>query len=88
MEVLKLILTELFQPLRRVKTSSNSIMSGITVVRELASENKHGSDVIMLGMNELSSNNEDLRSHTASSTDMTTDISSQVEHVAQLIMIW
>lgn len=69
----------------KVKTSSNSIMSGITVVRELASENKHGSDVVMLGMNELSNNNKELQSHTASSTDMTTDINAQVEHVVELI---
>lgn len=69
----------------KVKTSSNSIMNGITVVRELASENKHGSDVIMLGMNELSNNNKELQSHTASSTDMTTDINAQVEHVVKLI---
>ena len=82
---IKADLDRVVSTVEKVKTSSNSIMSGITVVRELASENKHGSDVIMLGMNELSSNNEDLRSHTASSTDMTTDISSQVEHVAQLI---
>lgn len=69
----------------KVKTSSNSIMNGITVVRELASENKHGSDVVMLGMNELSNNNKELQSHTASSTDMTTDINAQVEHVVELI---
>ncbi len=82
---IKADLDRVVSTVEKVKTSCNSIMSRITVVRELASENKHGSDVIMLGMNELSSNNEDLRSHTASSTDMTTDISSQVEHVAQLI---
>ena len=81
---IKADLDRVVSTVEKVKTSCNSIMSRITVVRELASENKHGSDVIMLGMNELSSNNEDLRSHTASSTDMTTDISSQVEH-AQLI---
>ena len=41
----------------QVKTSSNTILDGITVVRELASENKHGSDMVMLGMNELTDNN-------------------------------
>lgn len=69
----------------KVKTASNSIMSGITVVRELAVENKHGSDVVMLGMNELTDNNRKLREHTTSSMDMTTDINQQVENVVSLI---
>ena len=29
----------------KVKSASNSIMDGVTVVRELASENKHGSEI-------------------------------------------
>ena len=49
-------------------------MNGITVVRELASENKHGSDVVLLSMNELTDNNGKLQQHTTSSTDMTGDI--------------
>ena len=69
----------------QVKTASNTIMDGITVVRELASENKHGSDVVVDGMNELTGNNEQLQSHTASSQEMTTDISAQVENVASMI---
>ena len=36
----------------KVKTASNTIMDGITVVSELASENKHGAEVVVLGMNE------------------------------------
>ena len=69
----------------KVKTASNSIMYGITVVRELASENKHGSDVVMLGMNELSDNNQHLQDRTSSSMDMTSDIRTQVENVAAMI---
>ncbi len=69
----------------KVKTASNSIMDGITVVRELASENKHGSDVVMLGMNELSDNNQHLQDRTSSSMDMTSDIRTQVEKVAAMI---
>jgi len=84
-ESIKSDLDRVVSTVEKVKTSSNSIMNGITVVRELASENKHGSDVIMLGMNELSNNNKELQSHTASSTDMTTDINAQVEHVVELI---
>ena len=69
----------------QVKTASNTIMDGITVVRELASENKHGSDLVVDGMNELTGNNGQLQNHTASSQEMTTDISAQVENVAAII---
>ena len=69
----------------QVKTSSNTILDGITVVRELASENKHGSDIVMLGMNELTDNNAMLQDRTNSSTQMTSDIRSQVENVVSLI---
>ena len=68
-----------------VKTASNTIMDGITVVREIATENKHGSDVVVHGMNELTEQNGELFNQTASSKDMTTDISAQVQHVAAMI---
>lgn len=69
----------------QVKSSSNIILDGITVVRELASENKHGSDIVMLGMNELTDNNNMLHDRTTSSTQMTSDIRAQVENVVALI---
>ncbi len=69
----------------QVKTSSNTILDGITVVRELASENKHGSDMVMLGMNELTDNNHMLQDRTTSSTQMTSDFRDHVENVVALI---
>ena len=69
----------------QVKSSSNIILDGITVVRELASENKHGSDIVMLGMNELTDNNNMLQDRTTSSTQMTSDIRAHVENVVALI---
>lgn len=69
----------------KVKGASNTILDGITVVRELAFENKHGADVVMLGMNELTDNNSSLQDCTSSSMDMTTDINDQVQHVAAMI---
>ena len=68
-----------------VKGASNTIMDGITVVRELASENKHVSDIVVEGMDKLTDNNDKLQSHTDSSLDMTADISSQVQNVASMI---
>lgn len=84
-ESIKSDLNRVVTTVEQVKTASNTIMDGITVVRELASENKHGSDVVVEGMNKLTGNNKQLQSHTASSQEMTTDISSQVENVAAMI---
>ena len=69
----------------QVKPASNTIMDGITVVRELATENKHGSDIVVDGMNKLTDNNDQLQSRTASSQEMTGDINSQVQNVASMI---
>ncbi|WP_349966782.1 methyl-accepting chemotaxis protein [Roseburia faecis] len=69
----------------QVKTASNTIMDGITVVRELATENKHGSDIVVDGMNKLTDHNGLLQSRTASSQEMTGDINSQVQNVASMI---
>lgn len=69
----------------QVKDASNSIVDGVAVVRELAVENKHGADVVVLGMNELTYNNNDLKEQTSSSMEMTEDINAQVENVASLI---
>ena len=69
----------------QVKTASNTIMDGITVVRELATENKHGSDIVVDGMNKLTDHNGQLQSRTASSQEMTGDINTQVQNVASMI---
>lgn len=69
----------------QVKTASHTIMDGITVVRELATENKHGSDIVVDGMNKLTDHNGQLQSRTASSQEMTGDINSQVQNVASMI---
>lgn len=78
-------LNRVITTVEKVKGASNTILDGITVVRELAFENKHGADVVMLGMNELTDNNSSLHDCTSSSMDMTTDINDQVQHVAAMI---
>ena len=82
---IKADLQRVITTVEKVKTSSNAVMDGITVVRELAAENKHGSDVVMLGMNELTQNNSKLEDRTASSKSMTSGISTQVQHVTDMI---
>ena len=78
-------LNRVITTVEKVKGASNTILDGITVVRELAFENKHGADVVTLGMNELTDNNSSLQDCTSSSMDMTTDINDQVQHVAAMI---
>lgn len=82
---IKADLKRVVDTVEQVKTASNSIVDGVAVVRELAVENKHGADIVVLGMTDLTQNSENLQEHTASSVDMTTDINTQVQNVAGLI---
>ncbi len=82
---IKADLERVVDTVEQVKTASNSIVDGVAVVRELAVENKHGADIVVLGMTDLSHNSDNLQEHTASSVDMTTDINTQVQNVAGLI---
>lgn len=78
-------LERVVKTVEQVKGSSNMIVDGITVVRELEEENKQGANFVVSSMKELSHNNDILRDRTDSSTDMTTKINNQVENVAALI---
>lgn len=69
----------------QVKQACNTITNGITVVRELASENTHGATIVVDSLNRLSDHNSDLQSSTTSSNEMTSDIHAQVNHVAEMI---
>lgn len=69
----------------QVKHASNSIMEGMNVVRELASENSHGAGIVVKSMNKLEEDNSNLRDTTTSSNQMTTDINSQVNNVSNMI---
>lgn len=82
---IKADLQRVITTVEKVKTASNSIMSGVSVVREISVENTHSADVVADGMTTLTDNNGRLEDTTSSSVDMTTDISSQVKHVAQMI---
>lgn len=69
----------------KVKQASNSIMDGVTVVRELASENSHGANIVVDSMDRLRENNGRLHKSTDSSSQMTTDINLQVNNVVGMI---
>lgn len=69
----------------KVKVACNSIMDGVTVVQELASENTHGASIVVRSLHKLQDNNNNLQNTTTSSNEMTSDIHSQVNHVAEMI---
>lgn len=70
--------------IEQVKTASTSVVDGVTVVRELADENKEGAENVVRSMEELAGNNSMLNEKIDSSMKMTEDINSQVENVAGL----
>ena len=69
----------------QVKGASNEVVDGITVVRELAEENKEGANAVVCSMEGLSEQNLMLSDRIDSSMEMTEDIDNQVENVADLI---
>lgn len=78
-------LEEVIQTVDKVKGASSAIVDGVTVVRELADENKQGANDVVESMNQLSANNTTMSEKVMSSLDMTEDINTQVENVASLV---
>lgn len=78
-------LDKVVHTIETVKVASNSVVDGVTVVRELAEENKQSADSVVGSMMQLTSNNDVLREKTNSSLDMTRTINTQVENAASLI---
>ena len=70
---------------KQVKGASNSVVDGVTVVRELADENKHSATEVVESMVELSQQNDVLSDRISSSIQMTEDIDSQVESMTELM---
>lgn len=70
---------------RKVKTASNSIVDGVTVVRELSEENKEDASVVINTMEDLVENSKVLSESINSSMDMTEDIDQQVTNMAELV---
>ena len=69
----------------KVKVASNQVVDGVTVVRELADENRMGAENVVGDMQELSNDNGVLNDRTMSSMEMTNVIDTQVSNVAGLM---
>lgn len=82
---IKADLQRVITTVEQVKQACNTIMNGVTVVRELASENSHGATIVVNSLHKLNENNTNLQESTASSNQMTSDIHAQVNHVAEMI---
>lgn len=78
-------LARVVKTVEQVKIASNEVVDGVTVVRELADENKAGADEVVKDMRVLSDNNDVLNEKTVSSVDMTNVIDNQVRNVAGLM---
>lgn len=78
-------LARVVKTVEQVKIASNEVVDGVTVVRELADENKAGADEVVKDMRVLSDNNDVLNEKTVSSVDMTSVIDDQVRNVAGLM---
>ncbi|MBQ9119764.1 MAG: PilZ domain-containing protein, partial [Lachnospiraceae bacterium] len=78
-------LDKVVRTIEQVKLASNSVVDGVTVVRELSDENMESADNVVNNMEDLTSKNAVLQERTESSMEMTGKISAQVENVAGLI---
>lgn len=78
-------LQRVVETVEKVKGASNSIVDGMTVVRELSDENQESADIVVNSMEKLTSNNEVLQDKTNSSLEMTQSINTQVVNAAALI---
>lgn len=75
----------IFSTVEQVKTASTEIVDGVTIVRDLADENKHSANTVVGNMEELTEQNAVLSGKTESSIHMTSDIQNQVENIAAMI---
>ncbi len=75
-------LERVVKTVEKVKVASNEVVDGITVVRELADENRMGAENVVTDTHELSNDNATLNDRTMSSMEMVTVIDDQVIHVA------
>ncbi len=78
-------LNRVVQTVEQVKVASNEVVDGVTVVRELADENRTGAENVVNDMRELSNDNGVLNDRTMSSMEMTGVIDTQVNNVSELM---
>ena len=78
-------LARVIKTVEQVKGASTEVVDGVTVVRELADENKMGAENVVKDMQALASDNSVLNDRTMSSMEMTNVIDEKVGNVAELM---
>jgi len=78
-------LSKVVTTVEQVKTASTAVVDGVTVVRELADENKQSAGEVVECMDDLYEQNHTLSERIESTMCMTEDIDNQVGNVAGLI---
>lgn len=78
-------LERVVKTVEKVKVASNEVVDGVTVVRELADENRMGAENVVTDMHELSNENSILSDRTMSSVEMTNAIETQMTNVTELM---
>lgn len=78
-------LARVVQTVEKVKVASNSVVDGVSVVRELAEENKEGAGVVVESMEDLVAKSNVLSQKIDSSLNMSEAIDNQVADVAELV---
>lgn len=78
-------LARVVKTVEQVKDASNHVVEGVTVVRELAEENKQGAAAVVDSMEGVSAESDRLSQRIDSSMEMTEDINEQVGNVAGLV---
>lgn len=71
--------------IEQVKDASTAVVDGVTVVRELAEENREGAGRVVQSMSHLSEHNYELNEKSVSSMEMTEEVNTQVVNMAELI---
>ena len=85
LDSVKANLERVITTVEKVKVASNAVVDGVTVVRELAEENKEGAGSIVDCMESLVEKSNLLSAKIDSSMEMTHNIDNQVSNVAELI---
>ena len=78
-------LDKVVNTIKKVKVASSSIVDGVTVVRELAEENRGDASVVVDTMESLVERSRELGQSIDSSMEMSKDIDNQVVNVAGLV---
>ena len=77
--------TTALKTIEKVKSASNEIVDGISVIRELAEENKESASAVVNSMGNLVEQSHTLSQKMDSSIEMTEDIDKQVANVTKLV---